>query len=346
METDKLLNKIKKYYKKEEMFAELYLENYEEYNIYFRIDYFKKEKCYRLSWFDLNLMESYDIKKYISVEYIPDKIIEHVVNEFEKYDFLSKNYYQKINKSSVSDKAYLRVNTKTKKEKFFETTFYKYIPFEIKEISDIISIILNTAPRKLQTFLYELNAKLNGEDSKYNYKTKIKINIYKDEIKELFNPLIYEKGIKYYKENRVIFLEKVDTRYFAAIAGNQNVYLTIIDYHEDVEELYVHCSCPCDFYCKHLAAALESIQKNKIKRFFKIRYNKEKENLLIKYMNFEFLLCIGIVDNKFIVVNGNGNLETINILDDNNEYHWQILEDSKNNDLENQIKEILNRTDE
>ena len=336
----------RKVYKKEELFAELYLENYEEYNIYFRIDYFKKEKSYKLSWYDLNLIESYDIEKYSSIEYIPDKIIEHIKSEFENYEIKSKNFYKKNKNSYISDKVYLKVNTKTKKEEYFETTFYKYIPEEIKEIVDIISIIFNTAPRKLQTFLYELNAKLNKEETKYNYKTKIKFNLYKDDIKQLFSDQIYERGIDYYNENRVIFLEKVDTRYFAAVAGNQNVYLTIIDYKEENEELYVHCSCPCDFYCKHLAATLEAIQNNKVNRFFKIRHNKENENLLIKYMNFEFLLCIGILEKKFIVVNSNGNLETINILDNNNEYHWEILEDTQNNDLERQVKEILNRTDE
>ena len=61
MNIKKLMDKINKHFKKDKLFAELFLENYEEFNIYFRIDYLKKEKCYKMSWFDLNLMETDDI---------------------------------------------------------------------------------------------------------------------------------------------------------------------------------------------------------------------------------------------------------------------------------------------
>ena len=92
MDTKKLLHKINKFFKSEKLIAELFLENYEEFNIYFRIGYNKKRKCYRLSWFDLNLMETNDVEKYLSFEYIPDQIIEHITNFIEtifNFDFFS-----------------------------------------------------------------------------------------------------------------------------------------------------------------------------------------------------------------------------------------------------------------
>ena len=45
MDTKKLLDKINKFFKSEKLIAELFLENYEEFNIYFRIGYNKKRKC-------------------------------------------------------------------------------------------------------------------------------------------------------------------------------------------------------------------------------------------------------------------------------------------------------------
>ena len=74
-----------------------------------------------------------------------------------------------------------------------------------KEISDIISIILNTAPRKLQEFLFQLHARLNGEESKYNYKTKINFDLINDDIDSLFD----KKDIITYKDEYELDLEEI-----------------------------------------------------------------------------------------------------------------------------------------
>lgn len=338
MDIKKILDKINKYFKSDKLFAELFLENYEEFNLYFRIDYIKKHKCYRLSWFDLNLMESYDIDKYISFEYVPLQIINHIKKYYSNLDLDNKEYYDK---EKIKNKVHLYVNTQTKKNEYFETTFEKYIPFEIKEVSDIISIILNTAPRKLQEFLFQLHAKLNGEESKYNYKTKIVFNIFNEDIKSLFQSHIIERGEKYYNENKVLFLEKIDTRYFSVVAGNDNVYLNIIDFNDETNELSVHCSCPCDFYCKHLYASLKSIKEGKFRKFFKIRHINEKENMLVKYMTYDFIMCIGTLENNLLIVNNNGGLDAVSLLNDQGKLQWEIIEDSDKKELENKIKEIL-----
>ena len=135
----------------------MFKENYEEYNIYFRIDYFKKHKCYRLSWFDLNLMENDDIEKYISYEYVPDRIIEYISEITEKFNKKNKDYYEEENMDEIRDKVHLTINSKTKKSERLEITFYKFIPEEIKEIAEILSILFNTAPKKLQNF-YQKNS--------------------------------------------------------------------------------------------------------------------------------------------------------------------------------------------
>ena len=45
---------IKKYYKRNPVFLELNLVNYEKYNLYICINEIDKNSCYRLSWFDLD----------------------------------------------------------------------------------------------------------------------------------------------------------------------------------------------------------------------------------------------------------------------------------------------------
>lgn len=344
MEKNKLLNKIKKYFKKNELFLELYLENYEEYNIYFRIDYIKKNKCYRLSWFDLNLMESDDIDKYISFEYVPDKIIEHINSILETKKIKNKDFYKEENMDEIRDKVYLKINSKTKNNEFLEVTFYKFIPEELKEIAPIISILFNTAPRKLQNFFFELFATLNDKESEYKYKSVIKFDIFKDDLKKIFNETIYKRGEKYFKESRVLFLEKIDNRYFGVVGGLRDLYLCIIDYNEETHNLCVHCSCPCNYYCKHLCAIILAIRNNQIRRFLKIRNKRmDNSNLLIKYMNFDFLLCVGNTDDKFIIVNNNGFLETVPILNEKGELEWEILEDTPSNNLEKYVNKLINK---
>ncbi len=339
MNIKKLMDKINKYFKKDKLFAELYLENYEEFNIYFRIDYIKKHKCYRLSWFDLNLMETDDVEKYISQEYIPEPIIKHIIDFYSNLELENKNYYDGEN---IKDKVHLYVNTKTKKNDYFETTFYKYIPFEIKEVSDIISIILNTAPRKLQEFLFQMHAKLNGEETKYNYKTKVRFNLFKDDIDSLFQLNVKENGMKYYEEGKVLFLEKIDSRYFSIVAGPENVYLNIVDYDEDNKEMSVHCSCPCDFYCEHLYSTLLAIQNQKFNKFFKIRHIDEGQNMLVKYMTYDFVMCIGTVEKNLLIVNNHGGLEMVPLQNEDGHLQWEIIEDNDKHELENKINELMN----
>ena len=75
-ETQNKLDSIIKYFKKDKNILELSLINYEGYNIYIRLDELKNTKTYKLSWFDLDLVLTKDIEKYISSEYIPSDRIE------------------------------------------------------------------------------------------------------------------------------------------------------------------------------------------------------------------------------------------------------------------------------
>ena len=338
MDTKKLLHKINKFFRSEKLIAELFLENYEEFNIYFRIGYNKKRKCYRLSWFDLNLMETNDVEKYLSFEYIPDQIIEHITNFYANLELENKDLYDK---EIIKDKVHLKVNLKTKNSNYFETTFYKYIPFELKEISDIISIILNTAPRKLQEFLFQLHARLNGEESKYNYKTKINFDLINDDIDSLFDKKDIELGKALCE--KVVFLERIDSRFFAVVANPENLYLNIVDYNDETKEMSVHCSCSNTCYCPELYATLNAIKNNQLKKFFKVRVKNEKQNILVKYMTYDFIMCVGTLDeDKLLIVNNNGNLDALPIFDENGNVQIEIIDDSEEHTLENAINNLIN----
>ena len=49
----------------------------------------------------------------------------------------------------------------------------------------------------------------------------------------------------------------------------------------------------------------------------------------------------GIKDNSLEIVNNNGNVELVPILDDNNNPLWDVIEDTENEDLTHEIENII-----
>lgn len=84
-ECRKKIDLIRKYFRKDKMFLELILFNYSGYYIYVRIDYLKKTKSYKLSWFDLDKVLDNNIDKYSSFEYMEDNIINDISFIFNNY---------------------------------------------------------------------------------------------------------------------------------------------------------------------------------------------------------------------------------------------------------------------
>ena len=99
--------------------------------------------------------------------------------------------------------------------------------------------------------------------------------------------------------------------------------------------MQVYCTCPCEFYCKHIYAVILAIRNNKGNRFYKIMYKNPNKNLLERIMDFEYLLCLGIIEQNFEIINNYGEIELIPILDKNDKYNWEKEESFGNNPLIN-----------
>ena len=78
-----------------------------------------------------------------------------------------------------------------------------------------------------------------------------------------FNPVIVERGINYYKDNKVKLEVIEDMKHYTAkVLGNDdNVYDVIIDLALEDKSGHFECSCPCDFACKHIYATLLEIDE-------------------------------------------------------------------------------------
>ena len=110
---------------------------------------------------------------------------------------------------------------------------------------------------------------------------------------------------------------------------------------EKDKKMQVYCTCPCEFYCKHIYAVILAIRNNKYNRFYKIMYRNPNKNLLERIMDFEYFLCLGTLEQNFEIINNYGELELIPILDKNDKYNWEIIEDSEDEKLAKQVKYFL-----
>ena len=334
MDNNKKIALIKKLYKNTDMLFDLYLENYHNFYIYIRLDYYKKLKLYKLSWIDLANIDNKDIASTISYEYIPLGII----GELEQIAKNIKiNKYEKITK----DEYKVTINNNLFNNKF-TLIFNRYIPKELSVLFNLLVVIFDNLPRKLNSFLEELGAEIIGNTKKYEYTEEFKFDLFNDDLDKLFDYQIIERGKEYHKEGRVFFLEKIKDRYFAVVGGKNILYVVIIKYDEENKKTSVYCSCPCEFYCKHIYAVILAIRNNELRKFYKITHNSNDLNLLDRIMNFNFLLTIGIDDdgNNYLVIE-DGQLKLLPVLNNNGKSEWIVLEDDEKETLTKRLNDIV-----
>lgn len=322
---------VKKYFNKlkTELLAEVFLENYNNRNIYIRIDFYKKARVYKLSFIDLEHIESNDISVWInSCNIEPNSIlhIEHIFNNL------------KINNTICKDSNYrVTINARVKNNIHLE--FNRFIPLELYSLTDFFIVIFNNCPKKYEGFFFELVSLIVGNSNDFTYNDEIKFDIMKSSLKKLFIDEDIEKGKQYYEEGLIKFLEKIENKYYAIIDGAE-MYVVILEYDENKKIMKVFCNCSCNFYCKHVAAVLIGIRNNYEKRFYKLTYNSSNTSFLEKLMHYKFFLCIGIQNEGLKILSKEGNIEIAPLFDINNNCQWSVIEDDYKKSLSKKINAI------
>lgn len=337
-ECRKKIDLIRKYFRKDKMFLELILFNYSGYYIYVRIDYLKKTKSYKLSWFDLDKALDNNIDKYSSFEYMEDNIINDISFIFNNYDCDLEE------KRSLNDEdlVTLKANIKTKVNKMIDVEFNRYLPRDLRVLDSLFIIIFRYLPKRLDSFLEEIFASIYN-NSTYDYRREIDFDLFNDDIDDIFSYNITKRGLDYYENDKVLYLEKVDDRYFGVVLGNEK-YVTVIRYNEEKKKLSVYCSCPCDFYCKHIYAVILSIRNNKFKRFCKVMFKDKSKNLLERMLDYDYFLCLDVVDDKYLeIINNKGDIELVPIFDSEGMEQFDILEDTDEFLITNKIRKIIDK---
>ena len=326
----KLLTKVKNSYKHTELLFDIYLENYHNFYIYIRLDYYKKLKCYRISWIDLANIGEYSLDNAISYELFPKEA-------FNKLESLANEIKLADSTQELTEEYTVTINNYLKAKKF-NYIFNHYIPKESNMLFNYLIVIFDHLPVKLSGFLTEMASLINGKMNKYECREEYKFDLFDSELTDVFSYEIIERGKEYYEKNRVFFLEKIKDTYYA-IVGGTGLYVIEIKYDKNKKVMTTYCSCPCEFPCKHLVATILAIRNEHFRNFYKITH---KDTLLDKVMNFNCILSIGIDDqgNNYLILE-NGEIKLLPIKNKEGFSEWEILEDDSKGTLTNRLKEIL-----
>ena len=321
---------IKKYYKNSETILTLSLINYEDFNLYITLNKLKNSYSYRLSFFNLDDIESVDVGYYLSCTYIRPYIIDNIKEDFKNF-IVDSNYEEELNDTNI---VILESNISTKVNDSFKVSFNNYLPKSLTHLLSLFIFIFDTMPNSYREILFELLASLTNNKEKYEYKKEFDFDLFNDDINSIFRDVIIKRGIDYYKSDTIKFLEKIDEENYYAIVEGTEDYLVIINYNEEDKKLKVYCTCPCEFYCKHIYAVLLAIKENKaFKEFYKVVIspnNTSIDNLIDSHI----YLSPGIeYDDLMIIVDGYIEYIPLDEIIDN----IKVLKDDQDNTLTSEL---------
>lgn len=326
---------IDNYFKKQKVINILELEfiKYLNTNLYIRLDYYKKDYLYRLTWINLDMCNENNLLNFLNTEIVASEVCEYIIKIVQGKAFNGK----KLPKKYDDDIVRLKINTRTLILGSNELEFYRYLPIEYNLLVDVFAILSKNLPSKLDDFFIRTLGLISGQNEKYDYMSPINFNLLKGDISKIIKPHIIERGEAYL--DKIKYLEKIEDSYYAVVEGF-DYYIVII---KEIEKnkILLHCSCPCEFYCKHIYAVLKAIQEGVTKKFYKVIYNNKDIDLLERLTNNDFILCVGAFEDRLRLINVHGEIGLLPIVNPDGNCPWTILEDDENKNLEKYIEEVI-----
>lgn len=312
--------KINEFLKKEkhEMVMSIFLENYNNNTFYIRFDYCPKQNIFKVIWFDFNRLKNNSFKDYINVQEVPLFIGNKLIDLMDAGEYES-GYI--LNDKIKDDKVEI---ISCVKEDVYEFVFQRFLPLEWKILIDPIVVIFSYMPRYMEAILDEIFASFDKREEAYNILKPIKFDLMKDSLKNIFRESVIEKGLRFYKNGYVTFLEKVKDKYVGIVEGKVPHVVILNQVDEDFSFLWCH---DCNkHYCEHIVAALLALRDGKLNNFYKVAYKFDKQSILDKIYNPNYNLCFGVQGDDLLLISSETSVVNIPIVK-NNEVMFDVIED-------------------
>lgn len=336
MKYEDKLKLVKRKFKNTTNVFDIEMINYNGCNIYIRLDYYKKEKSYKISWVDLNVKDDKSIVNYINTQFVANYFMDQMINIVRNIEFNDLTFKdKKVLDSLVVFNLYVLLDHK---KTVFEYAFHRHVPLELHFIFDILSVVFDVLPSYLNNFFMELGAVFFDTVEKYDYENPILFNLKKDNLNDIFRKGIVTKGKKYYEEKNILFLEK-DGETYTALVKDKKDCVVKIGYYEKTTEMILNCSCSCGFYCKHIYAVLLAIRNDEFRKFYKVMLKEgfDKKSIYEKVATFRYFYCAGIKNNDLILI-VDGIVQYVPIYDEYGAIAWEVIEDDEENRLKKELQ--------
>lgn len=335
MYNEEIVKKVQRYFHKYINIMELSLINYEGLNYYVRLDYSKKTNLFYIRSINMNIINKFD-KNLINQEIITSQAVDfacNILNKIELYDY--DNSIKDNNNDLVVFKA--KLGNKT-----YNYKFNLFIPSNIGFLADVLYLLFANLPQRIYPLFDELRASITHNEIRYTYKKPFKFDLFKGDLTKVFNDKVITEGTKYYQNNSVRFIEKINNSYYATIEGTNNrLYTVIMDYNPKDKIIRMGCNCTCEFFCKHMLAVILAIRNKDEFKYYKVRYiDEHAETMYDKLFTLNYFLCIGIDNDKLIIVYPDGRIESVYILDYDGNPMFEVVEDDEEQTLTNYIKNL------
>lgn len=146
------------------------------------------------------------------------------------------------------------------------------LKIELYNGETIIKQGFNEYPENYKAFLSILK-KYGISNFKRNIKEKI--NIYSDEIDNLFDKNMIVRGINYFNKGIIDNLIKDNNTYYSTLKNIDNYHIKV-ELTENNQIKAMHCDCPYEGNCKHEYAVILKIKEENYKKNINSTVEKEK----------------------------------------------------------------------
>lgn len=300
-----------------ELVMSIFLSNYNNHDIYIRFDYIPKITAYKILWIDLNFFDAKKMDYYINQQIVTKYI---AVNLVESILALKEDSSYNFNDDIKGDRVEVLMYGKEVREFVFD----RFLPLKWSFLIDPLALVFSYLPRSMEVFLNEIFALFDGTSEKYNMLKPIKFDLIDGDDDKLFKPQVILKGTKYYEDDRVEFIEKIDDHYLAIVEGSVPYLVNIRDDKDGY--VFMWCSCKCEFLCKHIYATILAIRDKVVKPFYKVAYKGKDESLLEQVMSSKFFLCFGIEGDRLLLITAESMIFKADIVVDGKRV-FEVIED-------------------
>ena len=338
MYNTELIKKANALYKKDINLIELSFINYEGFNYYIRIDKDKKREVYYLRSINFLAFDKFD-KKLMNQEILFDRPVKVIEDLLRGAKIIEQDT---SNKSVDIDLVRFKANLNDKEYKY---TFNLFIPKNLPFLMDVFYMIFTNLPQRVFPVFEELGASIKNCEMKYLYKKPFVFNIFKDDLKKIYDPKVIEKGEEAYNNQNVRFLEQIHDSFYATLEDlkNNKLYSVLVNYDKEHKLTTLSCTCPLQAHCEHTYAVLKSIRNKERYNYYKVRLvDNKNHNMFDKMFSLNYYLCIGFNVDSLILVFPNGEISSVPILDQEGRSVFEVMEDDPNHSLTANIKDLVN----